>query len=1255
MPERFTGCALRLFAAAAISLAGWGAEEGFRDLEPYLRAQSSQGASSPGKEVERFRTYAQLDRAYRLLGERQLDAARRELVSLLAAYPQSLRARTVFMELLSRTGAHAEVIEQAAEALRQQPAFIPAWLYRSRAYAAMGRLDDAIAGFEALLRQPGLLPEDRVSALDTLCELCLRARRYEKVLSHSAELLGQRASFTGWYRKGTALDGLGRGEDALAAYRQAVKTAGGGEQQILGLRAVAEGERKRKQWAAARDALARAVELKPGDAGLLRSLADTEYELKHYAQATSRLRRLLELRNDPADRESLANLLALQKDFKGAEAQYRALAASGIAPSRRAQAYRALSRIAEKQGDAARSVEYLNRARAVQTSRDDDERLANLLTAQGRPAEAGVILEDLLARARNDGERRPLLVKLGNVRMTENRFRDAAGLFGEAARLGGDAATLAAAAGAYERAGDITSAIEYGRQEVAQTPSAGSYLRLAALYEKVSQWPQALENLEAALGRSGDPRQQAEIHQRSGFAWAKTGDYEKARQSFERALALSGRDAGPHRALADTLGRLGRLEEAESHWRTAIELEGTAGDRRALAQAQERRGEWDAAVQTYTDLLGRLPRSSEEGARVCASLATVEARRNRHAAAAQWWLKAFDYSGGGQPEWLVSAAQSLTLASRWDEAANVYRRYLAREGLSPGDRARALEGLAFLASRLGDDDAAAGHFQAAIASGAASDSAHENLGFALARRERWREALEAFSASPRAGTDPHVLLAIALCHRKAGKPGLAVHFLEQALGKEKELSAAERRQAYADLGYLYFDEGDYDGAIRAWREAQRLEPAPVIALGLARLSRLTGDPAGAQEQLKQLDVKTLPAAQQAEYFDELAQSYADQGNRQESLKTWKTAHRMEPSARREFEIGLTYFTGGQPLQAIPYLEKAQHASGNDVYLQTLAYAYKAAGRLKDAALCFEKLASSESADFEVYSELGYIEMRRANNAAAERWFQKAMKADTADRAVALHEDLARLKNRWDLTMYQGYSSERSVAGASALATGASSVVPQGGGVEFAYQPPRIGFRNERTLQLVGRVLWNNEPGSIRYQRDSGMLGLGLRYKPLIAQNLQLSMERLIPVSGSIEADWMARAMWSWGSGFRLRPERRAWNYSLLFADGSYLFPNANTLAQFVQARQGVTIRVGTSALITPHAVLTARHQSPAAAAGSYADGGGGLSLRFLPARTASLASASSLELLFDCHRGKFLWRTGSPAYNGCRATAIVRF
>lgn len=1254
MPERFTGRALRLLAAA-ISLAGWGAEEGFRDLEPYLRAQSSKGASSPAKEVERFRTYAQLDRAYRLMGERQFDAARRELLSLLAAYPQSLRARTVYMELLSRRGAHAEVIEQASEALRQQPAFIPAWLYRSRAYAAMGRLDDAIAGFESLIRQAGLLPEDRISALDTLCELCLRARRYEKVVSHSAELLGKRASFTGWFRKGTALDGLGRVEEALAAYRQALKAAGDPEQRLLCLQAVAEGERRAKRWAAARDTLARAVALRPDDAELLRSLADAEYQLKDYGQAANHLRRVLALRQNPGDREFLANLLALQKDFQGAEAQYRVLAASPIEPSRRAHAYHALSRIAEKQGDAARSVEYLRRARAVQRLREDEERLANLLTAQGRVAEAGAILEDLLRRARNDSERRPLLVKLGNVRMAESRFRDAAELFRAAALLGSDTATLAAAAGAYERAGDIPNAIEYARREVAQAPSAGSYLRLGMLYEKASQWSQALESFEVALGRSGDPRQQAEIHQRAGFSWTKAGNYEKARQSFERALALAGRDAGLHRALAETLGRLNRLEEAESHWRTAIELDGTSGDRRALALVQERRGEWDAAVGTYTDLLGRLPRPSEEGARVCASLATVEARRKRHAAAAQWWLKAFDYASDGQPEWLAAAAQNLTLASRWEEAANAYRRYLAREGLSLQDRARALEGLAFLASRRGDDHEAAAHFRSAIASGAASDLAHENLGFALSRREQWREALEAFSASPRAGTDPRVLLAIALCYQKTGKPGLAVHFLEQALGKEKELSVPERRQAHADLGYLYFDEGDYEGAIRAWRETQRIEPAPEIALGLARLSRLTGDPAGAQEQLQRLDVKTLPVAKQAEYFDELAQSYADQGNRQESLKTWETAQRMEPSAHREFEIGLTYLNDGQPAQAIPYLEKAQRASGNEVYLQTLAYAYKAAGRLKEAAISFERMASSDSAGFEVYSELGYLEMRRANNAAAERWFQKALNEDKADRAAALREDVARLKNRWDLTMYQGYSSERAAAGALAPATGANSVVPQGGGVEFAYQPPRLGFRNERTLQLVARAMWNNEPGSIRYQSDSGMLGLGLRYKPLIAQNLQLSMERLIPMSGDVEPDWMARAMWSWGSGFRLKPERRAWNYSLLFADGAYLFPNANTLAQFVQARQGVTIRVGTSALITPHAVLTARHQSPAAAAGSYADGGGGLSLRFLPARTAAFASSSSVELLLDCHRGNYLWRRGAPAYHGCRATAILRF
>jgi bacteriophage N4 adsorption protein A len=1256
------GCVL----TTTISMVLRAADQGFTDMEAYLPPQEqARRGYSPAADAERFRSFARLDKAYRLIQARQLDLAKQELLPLVEHSPENWRACSIYLSVLYRLGEYAQLIRQADVMLQHQPHFIPALLYRSKAYIRSQQLNEAIAGFEILEREEQLRPADRLSVLQTLADLYIRSKDYQHALVTSSRVLEIRPSYEAWFGKGLALDGLGHAESAEQAYRSSLKLATIPAQELEALKAIAESLRRRRNWSAAREPLLQALGIDPTDVVALRLLAETEYKLQNYQQAEGHVRRLLTLEPDGKNREFLANILLICKDWQKAEAEFRALVADENDPSRRARGYRALSQISEATGNPSASVEYLKQALAIEPSFSGREKLANLFIAQGNIVQAESALTDLLKEVRGTEDKHRMLVTLGQLEMSEKQYSAAAEIFTHAVQMRSDAATLAAASNAEEQAGNFAAAIEFSRRAASQTPSAEAHLRLGTLQEKFGDPVQALASFETAAKESTTADQKLAIYKQIGFLEVQTKSYDAARSAFEKAQTLDSSDANVQRSLAEVFMRLGRFPDAAAHFKQALAIDHNPADRRSFAVAQERAGEFDSAKAAYLEVLKSLPKSTASRAEVCRSLAELETKSGSYARAADWWLEASESGGDGEPLVLVSAAQSLVLAHEWRRAADLYERYLTTPNLSSQDRARALESLAFISSKLDKDEAAAGFFQRAIDTGGASMSAHENLGFALYRLGRWHPALDAFLAAPASEGNPVRLIAVAHCYQKLGKPGLAIHFLDQALQKRQNLSAAERRQAYADLGFLYADGHDYRAAIQAWQQAQHLTSTPAVALGLARVERLAGDPAAALKQLDTIRHDGLAPAERAQYFDEVAQVYTQLGRAEDSRRAWETANQIESSDARNYEIGLAYLRADEVTKAIPFLEHAAKPSGNRVYLQSLAYAYKDAGRPTDAVLCFEELAATMPGSVDTYRELAYLEMHLAHNASAERWFRKAIdaerpQADQQNTAAVqgtdgLREDLARVKNRFNLTVYEGYSEQQSLATTLVPALGADSIVPAGGGIELDYQPPGIGFRNERILQIFTRALWSNQAGSLAPQTGSEQIGLGVRYKPFISQNLQLSFEHLFPLGSGLQQNWMARAMSSWSAGFDLRPNRRGWNYRLLFVDTAFLLQGPRTAAEFAQYRQGITFRVGQALLVTPYAIAAARHQSPQAALGTYLEGGGGLSLRFLFRESGDLPRKSSFEVLVDCHRGALLAEPDRTSYHGCRAAGILRF
>jgi bacteriophage N4 adsorption protein A len=246
---------LSVLLSTTLPLSLYASNQAFTDMEVYLQKPQPEKGFSLSADAKRFRSYAQVDKAYRLIQAGKLDLARQELVPLVERSPEDARAGSLYLSVLYRLRDFAEVIRQANLMLTRQPHFIPALLYRSSAYLAAAQLKEAIAGFETLEHQPELKPADRISTLATIAELYIRTKEYSEASSAATKVLALEKSYEAWFRKGIIEDGLGVPGEAERAYRSALMLANTPTQRLRAHKAIAECLRNQKSWQPARDAL----------------------------------------------------------------------------------------------------------------------------------------------------------------------------------------------------------------------------------------------------------------------------------------------------------------------------------------------------------------------------------------------------------------------------------------------------------------------------------------------------------------------------------------------------------------------------------------------------------------------------------------------------------------------------------------------------------------------------------------------------------------------------------------------------------------------------------------------------------------------------------------------------------------------------------------------------------------------------------------------------------------------------------------
>lgn len=259
----------------------------------------------------------------------------------------------------------------------------------------------------------------------------------------------------------------------------------------------------------------------------------------------------------------------------------------------------------------------------------------------------------------------------------------------------------------------------------------------------------------------------------------------------------------------------------------------------------------------------------------------------------------------------------------------------------------------------------------------------------------------------------------------------------------------------------------------------------------------------------------------------------------------------------------------------------------------------------------------------VHLDAAYAARRLGRNAQAADHFKAALDKDRAAAAPAfdpvtafgIMRSVDSLDRSFGLSAGAFYRGDRSAAGGGNVGQGI---------VEAYWQPPVVGSRDGRILQVYGRASLNAlTPGST-VQTDSTQGAVGLRYKPFADVNLMIAGERLFPIGDSAATDWMVRAGYSMSLNTDIQPTRASYLTGQLYAEGAYLVEQDRFLGT-LEGRYGLDGHLGSPRLIGSLYASAAYSYDSAEARTSVGAAGLGAGLRYWFRATQYRAPASVVQ------------------------------
>ncbi|MBM4781623.1 MAG: tetratricopeptide repeat protein [Archangiaceae bacterium] len=327
------------------------------------------------------------------------------------------------------------------------------------------------------------------------------------------------------------------------------------------------------------------------------------YEAQKTTRARAHLTRAIKLR--PNDPDAYLVLTQLWLDQGKVDEATKVVEELGGAVPGEPIGYRRLGLALAERGDAARAEKLL--VRAVERDPGDVDcwtTLARIYEATGRGDKA---LEAWGRAVERDPENKEVLVSAGRMALRLDQYVEARAYFDQLLSLGRDPEVVVKVAFSYlamHRLNDAATVLDQARKQHTEEPRLHFYAGL--VHERVRSWAKAVEAFDAVPKDGTDLAYEARLHK--AMCQSSLGQHKLSLEGFSKLNderpALSGLSAAWGRALE----RAGRPKDAESTLLKAFQTARAPEVLDALSGFYERQGKPQDAVALFTQALSKAPR-----------------------------------------------------------------------------------------------------------------------------------------------------------------------------------------------------------------------------------------------------------------------------------------------------------------------------------------------------------------------------------------------------------------------------------------------------------------------------------------------------------------------------------------------------------------------------------------------------------------------------------------------------------------------
>lgn len=796
-------------------------------------------------QIDKFRSYPHLHRAYGYLRQNRLPEAKKELLSYLAIEPADVDARLSLLSLLYRQRNFTAVHYQAARILVADPGNPTALLYQGLAAQAGGTKARALSLFQQVYSNPKAPPEARDLAANSAFAIAFDLKRFDKADEALNAMPAVRNTYAIQMRKGAVLAALKRQAEAGSWYESALRSATNAKQRAEAASALGYLAQRNGDLARTLSFGNAVLAIDPDNLGWLRSTADIRFGQKAYALAEQLARRVVLLTGDSHDRLYLANVLFAEQKFDDAAAEYAKVAeqAHDDRLAERANLSLGYTEQARNRPDAARQA--FERAVALGRGSDAGKALAAMRVHRDQPTamQAGTAALSLPVLIRQY-RRFPSSYAAASLGYRYAQLGDApaaANYFSKALKDHDNSRWRMALADQFVRSGDYRSAYDtlrllratgddqrreaadiyrhigkladsaaYGEQLA--NPTDVDRLRLAEDYAALKSPSRALAQL-AAIERTRDAGELGLPALRmAGFLYAQLGDDGRAMAAFRRALAAGDAEIGTRKALAYLLSKNDDRQAALDQYLAILEAEQTPENALAIGRMYATMNQNQQALSYYRSVLAATAEGdSQQRAKLNAEIGNVYEADQDYGAAYLHWQNAATLADS--PELEMQLAYAEEMLGKPEQAKSRLNR-LKIDGLVSTARLVLLDQFSRLNRAGGDIETAAKYTDMALAIEPNAARYYQRALDSLKMQEKQAGQANLEKAIELAPENADFALQLAYLHKQEGATDKAIPLFERAL----ELDA-RRTAIYADLAYSYAETGRNEQALIWFRRA----------------------------------------------------------------------------------------------------------------------------------------------------------------------------------------------------------------------------------------------------------------------------------------------------------------------------------------------------------------------------------------------------------------------------------------------------